>query len=149
MIHLYLNQFLKISPFNICLILILVCSRTTLIGQESIYFDDFTTQKDYYNSCGKHGNGYYLLSNPSTEYIGILSLDKYIDTKRNFELESKLAITSGDANQTTGIIWGKTTNSWDNFYSFSFKKSYFTIDKKVNGNWNSSIVPWKYTTLIK
>jgi len=141
---------MKISPVNACFILLLVSLPTALIGQEIIYFDDFSTKKDYNNSCGERRDGYYLLSNPSTEYIGILSLDKNIDTKRNFEIESKLAITSGIANQIVGIIWGKTTNSWDNFYSFSFSgNSNFAIGKMENGKWNYSIVPWQNTPHIK
>ena len=77
-------------------------------------------------------------------------MNKKIDQTKDFQIEATMKFVSGQDNSGNGIIWGKTNYNWDNFYNFSFSgNGSYAIGKKVNGDWNNSIVPWTATSYLK
>lgn len=121
--------------------------------EEVIYYDDFTTDKRYTTgekSVGSYHYGFFELSVAGGN-IGMLSLNKVIDQKKNFQIEATIKLIDV-SDFTNGIIWGKMNDGWDNCFSFGIdKKGQYSIGGRLNNEWNSwikSLTPSVYINLL-
>ena len=122
--------------------------------REIIYFDDFTYDMGLKItndgiSSGSYHYKYYQLSSNSAGYIGTLPIKEKIDENRDFQIEATIKFVEGQDNNGNGIIWGKSNDSWANYFIFSFTgNGSFSINKRENSNFNT-IVPWTNSSYIR
>jgi uncharacterized protein (TIGR02145 family) len=119
----------------------------TWLDKEIIYSDDFYSDKGLRASndgisFGQYYYKYYELRSSSSSNFGELSLNKTIDQTKDFQIEATMKFVSGEDNNGNGIIWGKSNDSWDNFYNFKFTgNGYFGVGKRNLGTY-TSIKEW-------
>ena len=109
----------------------------TWLDKEIIYSDDFYSDKGLVASndgvsFGQYYYKYYELRSSSSDYLGRLDLNKYIDQTKDFQIEATMKFISGEDNNGNGISWGRKDG--DNRYMFQFTgKGSFSITKKKYG----------------
>ncbi len=112
---------------------------------EVIYFDDFTTDKglksNYQDNIGTYYYKYFELSCTSPTDFGLLDLNKVINQKKDFQIEVTFqTIDNGPKSSFGGgVFWGKTDNSFEEFYFFMINEGHYSIGEYKNGKWNNSI----------
>jgi hypothetical protein len=91
-------------------------------------------------------NGKYYLNHKRDEKGWLTNLNKSFDTKKDFEIETKLEHISGDKNSPFGLTWGKEGTNYFNFLITD--TGYYKITRTVN-NKNEDIIKWVKTSSIK
>ncbi|MBN2758851.1 MAG: hypothetical protein JXR51_16915, partial [Bacteroidales bacterium] len=125
--------------------------------KEKIFSDDFSTNNNAW-SVGNfdckiytHSPGYFEMKSTcpdrATGHLVNYRNEFIINQTRNFEIETSIALISGDEIQSNGIAWGQ--NNMDNYFIFMFSANgTYSIYKRYNGTWET----WKEvtsTSLIK
>lgn len=110
-----------------------------------IFSDDFndnknnwSDDKNTYADFSFYGGKYYLEHKVNEK--GYLShIDKYFDTTKDFEIETKIQHVTGDTNFPHGFLWGKKDT---NYFQFLLTATgYYKISRIVN-NKSEDIVKW-------
>ena len=105
-----------------------------------------TGYKDNYEASVN--NGAYYLENPKSTSTASSFIEEYIDTSRDFEIETKIKYITGKQNSGLMLIWGRSTENTNNFnFEFTANGKYWIgryIDRKY-----VSDVKWTYLDNIK
>lgn len=116
-----------------------------------ILYDDFNSNSNNWSLTNDEtanfyfNNGKYYLDHKRAEKGYITNTDKYFDSTKDFEIETKLEHISGDTNSPYGFFWGKKGNSY--FQILITATGYYKINRVVNNN-IEEIVKWVKTTAI-
>ena len=106
----------------------------------SEWFEGSDDKKDF-----KIKNGKYYLKHKRTEKGWATYDDHYIDTSKDFEIETKLDKISGVSNYGYGLIFGK---KGDNDYRFYISSSgYYKVARMLNDK-EQVIQKWTSTTYV-
>lgn len=90
-------------------------------------------------------NGKYYIDHKRTEKGWSSYVDHYIDTSKDFEIETKIDKINGVQNYGYGLIWGKDSTSEFIFYIAS--NGYYKITRKVN-DVDQDIVKWTTSSSV-
>ncbi|MFY9243086.1 MAG: caspase family protein [Polaribacter sp.] len=90
-------------------------------------------------------NGNYNLEHKIDEKGWLTHIDKYFDTSKDFEIETKFEHIFGNTNAPYGILWGKKDT---NYFQFLITATgYYKINRVVN-NKSEDIVKWVKSATI-
>ena len=90
-------------------------SDKTLLMYESFSDNDRNWQTGYKEySEARVANGAYYLKNPKSTSTASSYINKYIDTDRDFEIETKIKYISGKQNSGLMLVWGRSESNTDN-----------------------------------
>ena len=95
---------------------------------------------DFSFSGGKFNLDYKLEKGGRLTYI-----NKYFNSSKDFEIETKLQHVSGDTNSPYGILWGKKD---ENYLQFLLTATGYYKIKRVVNNKNEEIIKWVKSSLI-
>lgn len=110
------------------------------IDNSNEWFEGSDDKKDF-----KVKNGKYYLKHKRTEKGWATYDDHYIDTSKDFEIETKLDKISGVSNYGYGLIFGK---KGDNDYRFYISSSgYYKVARMLNDK-EQVIQKWTSTTYV-
>ncbi|MGJ8743178.1 hypothetical protein [Polaribacter sp.] len=90
-------------------------------------------------------NGKYYLNHKRKEKGYLTHINKYFDSSKDFELETKLFKISGDTNSPYGILWGK---KGDNYFNFLITSTGFYKVNRIVNNKIETILKWTKTDII-
>ncbi len=148
-LKLYKNQKIGIDYFRIKYIGGSKTNTTNTTATKTILFEGFNNKNNSWsetNSSDNYAsiqNGDYIIERKISSGGYAPTIEKYIDTKRNFRITAQIKKISGANNNGFGIVFGRKDTDNQNQFFISSDGSYI-INKTVNGkrtyvkNWTSS-----------
>lgn len=115
------------------------------------FSDQFTTNINTWSEISdekrafKVKNGKYYLKHKRDKKGWAVYKTKYIDTSRDFEIETKIDKIGGVTNYAYGLLWGRKENNDFRFYISS--GGYYKISRMVNSK-EEVITKWETTSHI-
>lgn len=146
-VRLYRNQKIAIDYYRVKYLGGTTTKNTT--ASKTILFEGFNNKNNNWseiNSADNYAsiqNGDYIIERKKSSGGYAPTINKYIDTKRNFRITAQIKHISGVKNNGFGIVFGRKDTDNQNQFFISSDGSYI-INKTVNGkrtyikNWTAS-----------
>jgi hypothetical protein len=116
-----------------------------------VLYDDFSSNTNNWSETKDENvsysiyNGKYYLEHKKDKEGYLSSVDKYFDSTKDFEIETKLEHVSGDTNSPYGLLWGKKDTNY--FQILITATGYYKINRVINNN-IEEIAKWVKTNAI-
>ena len=125
--------------------------KKNTVSLDNIFTENFDSNTNNWSTSSDENvdfnlsNGKYYLNYKKTEKGWLTHIEKYFDSSKNFEIETKLSHISGDTNAPYGFIWGKDGTNYFQFLLTS--TGYYKVARVVN-NKSTDIVKYTKTSSI-
>ena len=128
------------------IILLLVFTSAVSFGQKGSFHDDFDNNnagwqiKKYDSTQTYLADGHYVMNNMSTRWSNIILAGRWINSEKDYSLETKVMQVSGTFSNGYGLIWGSYRQDDANTFIIS-GDGYFNITEQIDGK-TKSISDW-------
>ena len=116
-----------------------------------VFSDDFNDNTNGWHTADNETQnfsfygGKFNLDHKKDEGGHLSYINKYFNSTKDFEIETKLQHVSGDTNSPYGILWGKKDT---NYFQFLITATGYYKIKRVVNNKNEEIVKWVKSSVI-